>query len=127
MQVHADPRTVIVAPVIVSAALDCLAVLTDIDPIRPSHMHLIAKALGCREPEAMALTLRLQATAHVLNDARWPAWSQVYKTSQIGVRRQFDRRLVLLIAGLELDCRCRFPADRFFAALLDEFAPNQAS
>ncbi|MBX9683034.1 MAG: hypothetical protein K2X41_04520 [Hyphomicrobium sp.] len=124
MQTHADPRTAIVAPAVISAALDCLAVLTDIDPIRPSHMHLIAKALGCREPEAIALTLRLQATAHVLNDPRWPAWSRFYKAAAIDVRRQFDGRLVLLIAELELDAACRFPADRFFAALLDECAPD---
>lgn len=127
MQGHADPRTTVVAPAVISAALDCLAVLTDIDPIRPSHMHLIAQALGCREPVAMALTLRLQATAHVLNDPRWPAWSRFYKNGPIGVRRQFDRRLVLLIAELDLDGHCRFPADRFFAALLDEFAPGQPS
>jgi len=127
MQIQADPRTAVVAPFVISAALDCLAVLTDIDPLRPSHMHLIAKALGCRDPEAMALTFRLQATAHVLNDSRWPAWSRFYKSSQVGLRRKFDDRLVRLIAELELDSRCRFQADRFFAALLDEFALRQAS
>jgi hypothetical protein len=127
MQAHTDPRTIVIAPAVVSAALDCLAVLADLDPVRPSHMHMIAKALGCREPEATALTLRLRATAHVLNDPRWPAWSKFFKTAGIDVRRQFDWRIVLLITELELDAACRFPADRFFAALLVEFAPDQAS
>ena len=127
MQTHTDPKTIVIAPAVVSAALDCLAVLADLDPVRPSHMHMIAKALGCREPEATALTLRLRATAHVLNDPRWPAWSRLYKTAGIDVRRQFDCRLVLLIAELELDAACRFHADSFLAALLDEFAPDWTS
>lgn len=125
MQTHVDPRTMIVAPCVVSAALECLAVLAELDPVRPSHMHMIATALGCHEPEATALTLRLAATAHVLNDPRWPSWSRVYKTADVDGRRYFDCVLVLLIAELELDASCRFPADRFFSVLLDRVAPDQ--
>lgn len=117
-----DPRTALVSPAVVDAALDCLAYLADIDPVRPSHMYLVAKALGCREPEATALTLRLIATADLFNDPRWPAWSRYYKNGSAGRRRAFDRLLVLLIADMDLDATGRFPADQFFDALLTDFA-----
>lgn len=120
-----DPRTTTLSPAVVGAALDCLAALVVIDPVRPSHMHLIARALGCREPEASALTLRLLAAATLFNDPRWPAWLRFYKTAPIDRRRAFDAVLVLLIADMELDAHCRFPADQFFAGLLDTFAASR--
>lgn len=117
-----DPRTTVISPAVVSAALDCLAYLADIDPVRPSHMYLIAEALGCPEPEATALTWRLVATADLFNDPRWPAWSRYYRNGSTGRRRAFDRLLVLLIADMDLDATGRFPADKFFDALLTVFA-----
>ncbi len=117
-----DPRAAVVAPAVVSAALDCLAHLTDIDPIRPHHMHLVARALGCREPEATALTWRLIATARLFDDPRWPAWSRYYKAAAPQRRRSFDRVLVLLVADMELDVDGWFDAGFFFDALLHQFA-----
>ena len=119
-----DPRSAVLSPAIVGAALDCLAALADIDPVRPSHMHLIASALGCREPEASALTLRLLATAVLFNDPRWPAWLRFYKTAVADRRRGFDAVLVFLIADMALDAHCHFPADHFFDVLLNTFAPT---
>lgn len=120
-----DPRSAVLSPVIVGAALDCLAALADIDPVRPSHMHLIARAHGCREPEASALTLRLLATAALFNDPRWPAWLRFYKTAVADRRRGFDAVLVFLIVDMALDAHCRFPADHFFDVLLNTFAPTR--
>lgn len=114
----ADPRTVVVSPVVISAALDCLGVLADIDPIEPAHMHRIARALGCREPEATAVTLRLLATAAVLNDARWPAWSRFYRSQTTDGRRIFNTVLMQSVASLALDGHGRFDADSFFDELL---------
>lgn len=122
-----DPRTATLSPAVVGAALDCLAVLADIDPVRPSHMHLIARALGCREPEASALTLRLLAAAELFNDLRWPTWLRFYKTAPTDRRRAFDAVLVFFIARMELDARCRFPADQFFDGLLDTFAASRST
>ena len=112
-----DPRTVVIAPAVVAAALDCLAVF-DHDPVSPGHMHLIATALGCREPEATALTLRLLATAAVLNDPRWTPWSRFYKSASRDDRRHFDRIFLLTVSGLPLDARGRFDANAFFGDLL---------
>lgn len=120
-----DPRSTVLSPAIVGAALDCLAALADIDPVRPSHVHLIARALGCREPEASALTLRLLATAALFNDPRWPAWLRFYNTAATDRRRAFDAVLVFLIADMAIDIHCRFPADHFFDVLLNTFAPTQ--
>ncbi|NOT72072.1 MAG: hypothetical protein HOP09_12590 [Hyphomicrobium sp.] len=112
-----DPRTVVVTPAVIAAALDCL-VAFDHDPISPGHMHLIAQALGCREPEATALTLRLLATADVLNDRRWVPWSQLTRTMSRGDRQQFDRMFLLTVSSLPLDDCGRFDADAFFGDLL---------
>lgn len=117
-----DARAAVVAPAVVGAALDCLAHLADIDPIRPHHMHLVARALGCREPEATALTWRLLATASLFNDPRWPAWSRYYKAASLQRRRSFDRVLVLLVADMELDADGSFDASVFFDTLLHHFA-----
>lgn len=120
-----DPRTATLSPAVVGAALDCLAVLADIDPVRPSHMHLIARALGCREPEASALTLRLLAAAELFNDLRWPTWLRFYKSAVTDQRRVFDAVLMFLIGGMALDAHCRFPADHFFDVLLSTFSPTR--
>ncbi|MEQ1613253.1 MAG: hypothetical protein ABL904_10910 [Hyphomicrobiaceae bacterium] len=114
----ADPRTVVVSPVVISAALDCLGVLADLDPIQPAHMHRIARALGCREPEATAVTLRLLATATVLNDDRWLPWSRFYRRLTPDGRRIFNNVLMHAVASLALDSRGRFDADAFFDELL---------
>jgi hypothetical protein len=114
----ADPRTVVVSPVVISAALDCLGVLADLDPIQPAHMHRIARALGCREPEATAVTVRLLATAAVLNDDRWLPWSRFYRRQTPDGRRIFNNVLMHAVASLELDNRGRFDADAFFDELL---------
>lgn len=119
-----DPRSAVLSPAIVGAALDCIAALADIDPVRPSHMHLIARALWCREPEASALTLRLLATAVLFNDRRWPAWLHFYNNAVADRRRAFDAVLVFLIADMALDAHRRFPADHFFDVLLNTFAPT---
>lgn len=120
-----DPRSAVLSPAIVGAALDCLAALADLYPVRPSHMHLIARALGCREPEASALTLRLLATAALFNDPRWPAWLRFYKSAVTDQRRVFDAVLMFLIGGMALDAHCRFPADHFFDVLLSTFSPTR--
>ncbi len=85
-------------------------------------MHLVARALGCREPEATALTLRLLATARLFNDPRWPAWSRYYKAASLQRRRSFDRVLVLLVADMELDADGFFDGSVFFDTLLHHFA-----
>ena len=120
-----DPRTIVIAPAIVSAALDCLAHLACLDPVRPSHMHLIARALGCAEPEAKALTLRLVATAIVFQDPRWPPWSCFYKAQSPAGRRIFDAVLVQAVAATALDRSGHFEADAFFGDLLHILADPQ--
>ena len=87
-------------------------------------MHLVARALGCCEPEASALTLRLLATAALFNDPRWPAWGHFYNNVVADRRRTFDAVLVFLIADMLLDVHCRFHADDFFDVLLNTFAPT---
>lgn len=121
----ADPRSVIIAPAVISAALDCLGVLADIDPIEPRHMHRIALALGCREPEATAVTLRLLATAAVLNDDRWLPWSRFHRNQTADGRRIFDAALMHTVASLPLDRRGRFDAGVFFDQLLHILADPQ--
>ncbi len=121
----ADPRAIAIAPAVISAALDCLGVLTDIDPIEPRHMHRIALALGCREPEATAVTLRLLATAAVLNDDRWLPWSRFHRNQTVDGRRIFDTALMHAVASLPLDHRGRFDADVFFDELLHILADPQ--
>lgn len=118
----ADPRTIVIAPAVMRAALDCLGVLADLDPIKPPHMHRIALALGCREPEATAGTLRLLATAAVLNDDRWLPWAHFHKNQIADGRRIFDFALMRAVAGLPLDRRGHFDASVFFDVLLDIFA-----
>ena len=121
----ADPRTVVIAPAVISAALDCLGVLADFNPIEPRHMHRIALALGCREPEATAVTLRLLATAAVLNDDRWLPWSRFHRIQTADGRRIFDTALMHAVASLPLDRRGRFDADVFFDELLHILADPQ--
>lgn len=121
----ADSRTIVIAPAVISAALDCLGVLADLDPIEPPHMHRIALALGCREPEATAITLRLLATAAVLNDDRWLPWSRFHKTQTPAGRCIFDTALMHAVATLPLDDRGRFDADVFFDELLHILADPQ--
>lgn len=118
----ADPRTIVIAPFVISAALDCLGVLADLDPIEPPHMHRIALALGCREPEATAVTLRLLATAAVLNDDRWLPWSRFHRNQTPAGRRIFDTALMRAVANLPLDRRGHFDADVFFGELLHSLA-----
>ena len=120
-----DPRTIVIAPAIVSAALDCLAHLACLDPVRPSQMHLIARALGCAEPQARALRLRLVATAIVFQDPRWPPWSQFYKAQTRAGRRIFDAVLMQAIAATALDRSGHFEADAFFGELLHTLANPQ--
>lgn len=121
----ADPRSVVIAPAVISAAIDCLRLLADLDPIEPPHMHRIALALGCREPEATAVTLRLLATAVVLNDDRWLPWSRFHRNQTPTGRRIFDTALMHAIANLPLDDRGRFDADVFFGELLHILADPQ--
>ncbi len=121
----ADPRTIVIAPAVISAALDCLGVLADIDPIEPPHMHRIALALGCREPEATAVTLCLLATAAVLNDERWLPWARYHRNQTADGRRIFDTALMHAVATLPLDDRGRFDADVFFGELLHILADPQ--
>lgn len=121
----ADPRTVVIAPAVVAAALDCLAHLACLDPVRPAHMHLIARALGCAGPEAQALTLRLVATAIVFHDPRWPAWSRFHKAQSLTGRRIFESTLTQAVACTPIDAAGRFHADAFFDDLLHILADPQ--
>ncbi len=43
-----DSRTIVIAPAVVAAAFDCLAVRGDLDPIKPAHMYLITEVLDHR-------------------------------------------------------------------------------
>lgn len=113
-----DPRNVSIAPVVIAAALDCLACCGDLDPIAPDHMHLIAKALGCRDPEASALTMRLVAFAAVLQDVRWSSWMTARTQLACDGRRNFDIALTQIVADTALDARGRFNPDAVFENLL---------
>lgn len=126
MHTHAaDPKAVIIAPDLVAAALDCLAVIADLDPVGPVHIRAISEALGCREPEATALTLRIIATVDVMHDQRWQPWSRLHKSLTRDGRCIFDGVFIGIVATKPIDARGRFDADSMFAALLDEFADPQ--
>jgi hypothetical protein len=88
-------------------------------------VHRIALALGCREPEATAVTLRLLATAAVLNDDSWLPWSRFHRNQTPTGRRIFDTALMQTVASLPLDHRGHFNADVFFDELLHILADSQ--
>lgn len=108
-----------VSAALVHAALDCIAHLADLDPLRPDRLRMIARALGTQALEGDALTLRLLAFAAVLNDDRWPAWVRLYRQLSAERRRTFDRRLAIMVACHPLDARGRLSAYAFYDGLLD--------
>lgn len=120
-----NPQTVVSAPAVVSAALDCLAHLACLDPVCPAHMRMIAQALGCIGPEAQALTLRLVATGHVFQDPRWLSWSRFYQAQSPAGRRIFESTLTQAVTCMPIDNAGRFHADAFFDDLLHILADPQ--
>ncbi len=116
-----------ISAALVHAALDCIAHLADLDPLRPDRLRMIARALVTHALEGDALTLRLLAFADVLNDDRWPAWVRLYGQLTIERRNVFDRRLAIMVACHPLDARGRLSADAFYDGLLNITAGHSST
>jgi hypothetical protein len=122
MHYHSPLSDIPISPALVSAALDCVAHLADLDPLRPAHLRMIGRALQCGELEANVLALRVLAFADALNDDRWPPWSLLYRRMTPVQRRAFDANMFQIVAVLPLDGSGRFHADSFYDGLLDATA-----
>jgi hypothetical protein len=125
MHYHSPLSDISISPALVGAALDCIAHLADLNPLRPAHLRMIGGALQCGELEADVLALRVLAFADVLNDNRWPPWSVLYRQMTPAQRRAFDAKMLQIVAVLPLDGRGRFHADSFYDGLLDATAGDR--
>jgi len=103
---------------LVAAAFDQLAHIPPGRSLCPALLIAIARRIGCDDRTMPMLLLRMRAAAIAFCDPRWPAWVQVFKTSEDHQRRAFDAALLSVIAGLPLTDALRFDPDGFFDALL---------
>jgi hypothetical protein len=115
----ADLRSAPLSPAVIGAALDCLATMPSANPLEPSTMAAIGRAIGCTHDEAKALAVRVRAAALILADACWHPWSTYHKTLPREEKQAFDLAFVTVVAELPLDASLRFAPENFCYAILD--------
>jgi hypothetical protein len=115
----ADPRSAPLPPAVIGAALDCLATMPSANPLEPSTMAAIGRAIGCTHDEAAALAIRVRAAALILADNCWRPWSAYHKALPREEKQVFDQAFVTTVAELPLDGSLRFAPDAFCCAILD--------
>jgi hypothetical protein len=113
-----------VPPALIGAALDCLAQLPDGHRLCPTLLRAVAHVIGCDRADTPALLARIRAAAMVMNDPRWPPWSEHFKTCTAEQRQAFETALLQIIAELPLLPDLTFHADAFFDALLANAMPH---
>lgn len=122
---NADPRSAPLSPAVIGAALDCLATMPSADPLEPSTMAAIGRAIGCTNDEAAALAVRVRAAAVILADACWRPWSTYHKALPREEKQAFDHAFVTVVAELPLDASLRFAPKLFCCAILDRAATRR--
>lgn len=111
------PLTHPVSPVLMSAALDCLGAVPELDPGSLTDMRLIGRALGATPIAELAIAVRLTATTCIMRDPRWLPWMR-FVAQGPGNRRQFHRCLSATVCICRLDASGRFDLDDVFDTLL---------
>lgn len=110
-----------VSPVLMSAALDCLGAVPELDPDNLDDMRLIGRALGATPIATLAIAVRLTATTCVMSDPRWLSWMR-FVAQRAENRRLFHRCLSATVCICRLDASGRFDLDDVFDTLLHMIA-----
>ena len=115
-----------VPPILIACVLDQLAQIPSGNRLDPAVLIGIIHATGCSETSAPAVLTRIRATATVMNDQRWRAWSAYFRNCSAQAHQSFDTVMLTIIATLPMTPAAQFDPERFFAALLAGVAPHNS-